>query len=156
MNKDQLLTKLWEQYADITPSAKKIHELLEDRGEEIQNDHIAIRTFNDKRVNIAVLEKPFLNVGYEARGEYNFETKKLYAKHYEHVTDKNAPRIFISELELEKCSAELQETVQEILNSCDQNVFNDPELVLSGSVAPKVFTPRIFTLTEAPATPPLF
>ncbi|PIF29784.1 uncharacterized protein DUF1338 [Flavobacterium sp. 9] len=134
MNKDQLLTKLWEQYADITPSAKKIHELLEDKGEEIQNDHIAIRTFNDKRVNIEVLEKPFINVGYEAKGEYNFETKKLYAKHYEHATDKSAPRIFISELELEKCSAELQETVQNILNSCDQNVFNDPELVLSGSV----------------------
>ncbi|MET3026559.1 DUF1338 domain-containing protein [Flavobacterium sp. UW10123] len=134
MNKDQLLKKLWEQYVEITPSALKIHELLENKGEEIKNDHIAIRTFNDKRVNIQVLEKPFLNVGYEAKGEYHFETKKLYAKHYEHATDKDAPRIFISELELEKCSAELQATVANLLDSCDQNVFNNPELVLSGSV----------------------
>ncbi|KAF2330946.1 DUF1338 domain-containing protein [Flavobacterium nitrogenifigens] len=134
MSKDQLLTKLWEQYVEITPSALKIHELLEDKGEEIKNDHIAIRTFNDKRVNIEVLEKPFLNVGYEAKGEYHFETKKLFAKHYEHATDKDAPRIFISELELEKCSADLQNTVENLLNSCDQNAFNNPELVLSGSV----------------------
>ncbi|MEN2489635.1 DUF1338 domain-containing protein [Flavobacterium sp. B11] len=134
MNKDQLLTKLWEQYVEITPSALKIHELLEDKGEEIKNDHIAIRTFNDKRVNIEVLEKPFLNVGYEAKGEYYFDTKKLFAKHYEHATDKDAPRIFISELELEKCSADLQTTVENLLNNCDQNVFNNPELVLSGSV----------------------
>lgn len=134
MTKTELLSKLWEQYAEITPSAKKIHTLLENKGENILNDHIAIRTFNDKRTNIEVLEKLFLKVGYEARGDYNFESKKLFAKHYEHTTDKNAPRIFISELELEKCSSELQETVKTILDSCDQNVFNDPELVLSGTV----------------------
>jgi hypothetical protein len=134
MDKNQLLSKLWEQYTEVTPSAKKIHALLGQKGEEIKNDHIAIRTFNDKRVNIEVLEKPFLNVGYEARGDYNFDSKKLFAKHYEHTTDKDAPRIFISELELEKCSPELQETVKNMLDNCDQSVFNNPELVLSGSV----------------------
>jgi len=50
MNNNQLLSKLWEQYANITPSAKKIHTLLENKGEEIKNDHIAIRTFNDKHI----------------------------------------------------------------------------------------------------------
>ena len=98
MDKNHLLTKLWEQYAEITPSAKKIHDLLEEKGEEIKNDHIAIRTFSDKRVAIEILEKPFLLVGYQAKGKYNFESKKLFAKHYEHSTDKKAPRIFISEL----------------------------------------------------------
>ncbi|REG98856.1 DUF1338 domain-containing protein [Flavobacterium aquicola] len=134
MDKNQLLSKLWEQYAAITPSAKKIHTLLADKGETIQNDHIAIRTFNDPRINIAVLEKPFLAVGYEARGEYIFESKKLFAQHYEHTTDSSAPRIFISELELEKCSDELQQTVKNILDDCDQNEFSNPELVLSGSI----------------------
>ncbi|HRL71528.1 MAG TPA: DUF1338 domain-containing protein [Flavobacterium sp.] len=133
MDKNHLLTKLWEQYAEITPSAKKIHDLLEEKGEEIKNDHIAIRTFSDKRVAIEILEKPFLLVGYQAKGKYNFESKKLFAKHYEHSTDKKAPRIFISELELEKCSPRLQETVKNILDGCDQNEFNNPELVLSGS-----------------------
>jgi hypothetical protein len=112
MNKDLLLSKLWEQYMSITPSAKKIHALLEQNGEKIENDHIAIRTFNDVRVNISVVEKPFVNAGYVAKGEYFFESKKLYAKHYEHTTDANAPRIFISELELEKCSESLQNSVK--------------------------------------------
>ncbi|OCB74800.1 DUF1338 domain-containing protein [Flavobacterium crassostreae] len=134
MNKSQLLSKLWEQYAAITPSAKKIHDLLEQKGEKIENDHIAIRTFNDPRVSIAVLEKLFVQLGYEEKGDYIFESKKLFAKHYEHTTDKNAPRIFISELELEKCSSELQQTVKQILDSCDPAVFENPELVISGTV----------------------
>jgi hypothetical protein len=134
MNKTLLLSKLWEQYAEITPSAKKIHDLLEQKGEEIKNDHIAIRTFNDERVNINVLEKLFVKLGYEEKGEYIFESKKLFAKHYEHSTDENAPRIFISELELEKCSQKLQETVKTILDSCDPTVFTNPELVICGTV----------------------
>jgi hypothetical protein len=133
MDKNQLLSKLWEQYAEITPSAKKIHTLLEEKGETILNDHIAIRTFNDPRVNISVLEKIFVNVGYEARGEYVFESKKLFAKHYEHTTDKDAPRIFISELELEKCSESLQNTVKKLLDDCDPNEFNHPQLALNST-----------------------
>jgi hypothetical protein len=133
MDKNQLLSKLWEQYAAITPSAKKIHTLLEEMGEIIQNDHVAIRTFNDKRVNISVLEKIFVSVGYEARGEYVFESKKLFAKHYEHTTDKNAPRIFISELELEKCSESLQNIVKKLLDDCDPSEFTNPELALNST-----------------------
>jgi hypothetical protein len=134
MTKDLLLSKLWEQYKNITPSAKKIHALLEQSGEKIENDHIAIRTYNDERVNIAVLEKPFVKAGYVAMGEYFFESKKLYAKHYEHATDIAAPRIFISELELEKCSEELQSLVKVLLDACDQSIFEKEDLVLSGAV----------------------
>jgi hypothetical protein len=134
MTKEVLLTKLWEQYQEITPSAKMIHTLLAEKGNTIANDHIAIRTFNDKRVNIAVMEKPFLAAGYVAMGEYNFESKKLFAKHYEHATDKTAPKIFISELELEKCTQGLQETVQMVLDNCDQTAFESEELVLQGTV----------------------
>jgi len=134
MDKDLLLSKLWEQYVEITPSAKKIHSLLEEKDEKIKNDHIAIRTFNDKRVNIEVLEKPFLKVGYVAKGEYFFESKKLFAKHYEHTTDTTAPKVFISELELEKCSTELQSNVKNLLDSCDQTVFEQDDLILSGTV----------------------
>ena len=134
MTTNKLLSKLWEQYAEITPSATKIHDLLEKKGEQIKNDHIAIRTFNDKRVNIKVIEKLFLKVGYEEKGEYFFDSKKLFAKHYEHSIDKNAPRIFISELELEKCSPKLQAIINDVLDSCDLEIFKNPELVLSGAV----------------------
>jgi hypothetical protein len=132
MNKEQLLTKLWEQYTAITPSAEKIHALLGKNGQEISNDHIAIRTFDDARVNISVLEKPFLDAGYEAMGDYVFEAKKLVAKHYQHSTDKDAPKIFISELQLEKCSTLLQEIVQTVLDSCENTVFENPSLITTG------------------------
>ncbi len=134
MNKQELLAKLWEQYTAITPSAEKIHSLLGKNDQTISNDHIAIRTYNDARVNISVLEKPFVAAGYEAMGEYFFEAKKLYAKHYQHTIDKNAPKIFISELLLEKCSENLQVIVKEILDDCDQTVFENPELIIKGRV----------------------
>src|ERR1700741_1687039 len=98
MNKEQILEKLWEQYIAITPSAERIHALFAQRGEVLQNDHIAIRTFNDKRVNIDVLEKVFIEAGYKTIDEYHFDQKKLFARHYQHSTDSKAPKIFISEL----------------------------------------------------------
>ena len=134
MTKETLLNDLWNQYTMITPSAEKIHSLLTEKGEKIENDHIAIRTYNDKRVNINVLEKPFLSVGYEEKGTYLFEQKKLVAKHYEHKTDKKAPKIFISELELEKCSNELQAIVKTFLDNTDLSKFSDPNLIVNGRV----------------------
>ncbi len=134
MTKEELLDRLWEQYTAITPSAEKIEALLSKNGSLITNDHIALRTFNDSRVNIAVLEKPFLEAGYAPCGTYDFASKKLFAKHYEHTLDKQAPRIFISELELEKCSAGLQRIVQKILDSCDAETFKQPDLILAGRI----------------------
>nr|WP_305069969.1 DUF1338 domain-containing protein [Flavobacterium covae] len=83
---------------------------------------------------MSVLEKPFIKAGYEPKGEYVFESKKLFAKHYEHATDKSAPRVFISQLELAKCSESLQKTVKETLDACDQSVFQKEDLILSGAV----------------------
>ena len=134
MTKETLLNDLWNQYTLITPSAEKIHALLTEKGEVIENDHIAIRTYNYKRVNIDVLEKPFLSVGYEEKGTYLFEQKKLVAKHYEHKTDKKAPKIFISELELEKCSNELQAIVKSFLDNTDLSKFTDKNLIINGRV----------------------
>src|SRR5690606_41440472 len=52
----------------------------------------------------------FKALGYEECGEYHFEAKKLYAKHYEHP-DRSLPKVFISELLLDKCSDYLRETI---------------------------------------------
>lgn len=134
MQKDQLLASLWENYVAITPSALEIQQLFSVNGKAIHNDHIALRTYNDPRVNISVLEKPFLAAGYEAKGEYVFVEKKLFAQHYEHKTDKLAPKIFISELKLEECSELIQTSVKEVLNNCDQNIFKAEDLILKGRV----------------------
>jgi hypothetical protein len=56
--KDLLLSKLWSSIKH-NPSAKNSC-FAGAKWRKIENDHIAIRTYNDERVNIAVLEKPFV------------------------------------------------------------------------------------------------
>lgn len=134
MNLDQFFDELWIQYITKSPSAEKIKTLFEKEGNTIFNDHIAIRTFNDPRVTISVLAQPFLDRGYEEKGEYHFKKKKLYAQHFEHKTDQNAPKIFISELLLEEFSEDLQAVVKSNLDKVDPKIFQTEFLILEGRV----------------------
>ncbi len=110
-----LLDKMWIDYIAINPMAKKIYDLLTGTGDRIQNDHIALRTFNHPRVGIDVMAAPFTASGYKYCGDYHFPEKKLYAKHYEHADD-SLPKIFISELKLEDFSPALQKTVKGLID----------------------------------------
>lgn len=111
----RLLDKMWQDYIAINPLALKIYDLLMAEGEVIQNDHIALRTFNHPRVGIDVLAKPFLDSGYEYGGDYQFKEKKLYAKHFQHP-DLPLPKIFISELKCEEFSSDLQALVERMMS----------------------------------------
>ncbi|ALU75394.1 succinyldiaminopimelate aminotransferase [Tenacibaculum dicentrarchi] len=132
MTTAQIFDKLWKEYSERTPSAQKINDLFKAKGNEIYNDHVAFRTFDDERVNIEVLAAPFLAAGYKECGDYTFEAKKLYAKHYEHTTDKNAPRVFISQLKTKEFSAELQATVKRLIDGLSTEDLNPAELVFKG------------------------
>ena len=83
MHIDEIFEQLWIQYASENPSVKNIHALFKREGEEIVNDHVAFRTFNDPRVNIDVLSKVFTSRGYAEAGSYHFPQKKLFARHFE-------------------------------------------------------------------------
>ena len=111
---EQLIDELWDSYQKINPQADQIHNLLTDRGETIVNDHIAFRTFQDPRIGIDQLAIPFLEAGYQAGDEYHFETKKLYAKHFQH-RDPALPKVFISELLLSEFSGEFRDIIQGML-----------------------------------------
>ncbi len=128
----KLFDPIWEDYLKQNPEVKKVYELFTNLGEEVVNDHIAFRTFNDPRVNIDVLAKPFIDAGYEFRGEYTFEQKHLYAKHFELKGFKNAPRIFISELKLEEMSAFVRETALRIIDQIPANILSSSNVILSG------------------------
>lgn len=132
MSTKALFEKLWNEYVERTPSAKKVKYLFESQGNTIANDHIAFRTFDDSRVNIDVLAKTFINNGYEFKNDYHFPKKKLYAKHYEHKTDKNAPLVFISELITHEFPAEIQSIIKSTLDSVDFNTVDTNNLILSG------------------------
>jgi hypothetical protein len=128
-----IFDRLWADYTSMNPEVKKIYDLFEAEGERVLNDHIAFRTFNDPRVNINVFSKPFLDAGYEYRGEYTFEEKHLYARHFEHKTFEDAPRVFISELKSEDFSDQLQKTVRNIIDKIPKNLLQPEELIFSGN-----------------------
>ena len=110
-----LLAKMWEDYTAMNPQVLRIYQLFQEQGETVQNDHIALRTFNHPKVTIDVLAKPFVDSGYAYRQDYHFPEKKLYAKHYQHP-DEQYPKIFISELKLEEFDEELQTTVRQLID----------------------------------------
>ena len=128
---EQIFNELWKRYTAQNPSAQAIHDLFTKEGENVINDHVAFRTFDDPRMNIQVLSKKFLKAGYEFKGEYVFEDKHLKAVHLEHPSEKNAPRVFISELIQSKFSEEFQKLIKKRINSVGNAYYGDPDLIFN-------------------------
>jgi len=129
-----IFNKLWSIYTDQNPSVQRVYDLFINEGEEVVNDHIAFRTFNDPRIGVDVLAQPFLKAGYEFKGDYQFEEKKLFAKHFEHKTDPKAPRVFISELKVHEFSDFLRTTIAEVINRIPQERLGAEDLIYSGNL----------------------
>jgi hypothetical protein len=128
---ETLFTALWSDFITrLCPSADEIHQLMTEH-EALENDHIALRTFNLPSVGIDVVAAPFLAMGYRACGEYLFESKKLSAKHYEHPNP-SAPKVFISELMVEQCSPELQEIVHSLVSQVPDGFDHQQSFLYGG------------------------
>ncbi len=132
MKTQDIFSKLWVDYTSRNPYVKKVHDLFIAEGEEVVNDHIAFRTFSDSKVNVDVLSKIFLKMGYVEKGQYIFEQKHLFAKHFEIENDPLAPRVFISELVTKDFSPFLQETVTEVIDNIPKELTSSDELIFSG------------------------
>lgn len=128
-NLESLFENLWEQYSGVNLQAGQIHSLLRQRGESIVNDHIALRTLGLPNLNIEVLSEHFKKFGYVEKGEYEFEQKKLRAKHYEL---EGYPRVFISELKVEEFSTFLQETVKALAAEVTESQLSSNSFLYSG------------------------
>ncbi len=106
-----LFDALWQDYTQrLCPQAAKIQALFQ-QDTPVTNDHIALRTFALPSMGLSRMAAPFIALGYQAKGEYIFKTKRLYARHYVHP-DPIYPKLFISELDLEACSSSLKKTVK--------------------------------------------
>lgn len=131
-NVNELFAQLWDSYLTVTPSARRIHALLgSSQQDDVINDHIALRTFNLPQIGLEKLAAHFLALGYVESGEYHFEAKKLYAKHYEHP-NAQLPKVFISELLLEKCSTQLQSIIQGLVAQLDPAAVTADNFLYSG------------------------
>lgn len=128
-----LFANLWDNYLSVTPSAVEVHKLLgTTQQDDIINDHIALRTFNIEKVSLEKLAAHFLAVGYKECGEYHFEAKKLYAKHFEH-SDPKQPKVFISELLIDQCSEQLQKIVTDLVDQIDPDAVTADNFLYSGT-----------------------
>ena len=122
----KILQSLFETYSERVPDVKKITDALIKKNiiksqHDIINDHIAFRTMGAKNLGIKSFEKIFLHHGYTKRDFYSFEKKKLNAFWYSH-SQKNMPRIFISELRVN----ELSEKAQQIIFKYTHKICSDP------------------------------
>ncbi len=134
MEYKKIFERLWADYTENNPHVKKVYDLLVAEGENVINDHIAFRTFNDTRINVDALAKVFIENGYQEKQSYTFENKHLFAKHYEHKTNLLAPRVFISELILKDFSPEFQQIIQSEIDKIDKRILFSDELIYSGNV----------------------
>ncbi|MBC7465798.1 MAG: DUF1338 domain-containing protein [Bdellovibrio sp.] len=128
---EDFLLKMWADYIKMNPQADKIFNLFSQNGETVLNDHIALRTFNHPTLGIKSLAKVFTDMGYKEAGEYFFKEKKLYAQHFEHP-DSELPKIFISELELQKVSAFVSETLNQCAEQIPSSAIADKNFSFSG------------------------
>lgn len=136
---DNLFSHLWQDYLAITPSAKKVHDLLEGyefehsgKSTKLDNDHIALRTFNIEKINLEKLAAHFTALGYTEQGQYDFVEKKLRAKHFEHP-DNTQPKVFISELLVEEMPSEVQQIIFKMTDNIADNAAQQDNFLYSGT-----------------------
>ncbi|MGB0936205.1 MAG: DUF1338 domain-containing protein [Colwellia sp.] len=127
---EALFNNIWTQYLAVTPSAKSIHNLL-GNGDDVINDHVAYRTFNIEKVNLQKLAKHLTDLGYTECGQYDFEAKKLTAKHYEHP-DETMPKVFISELRVEEFPENIQEIIHALVDQLPEDAASQADFLYSG------------------------
>jgi hypothetical protein len=113
---DKVFDGLMTRYKKRVPDVNKIINSMIDEGiikgvNNIENDHVAFRTLKVKYLGITSLEKIFLYLGYKKMDYYYFESKKLNAYYYAPPLER-FPRIFISELIVEKLPNLLQTIIK--------------------------------------------
>src|SRR5690554_1172072 len=129
-DKNKTFERLWGHYITLCPSATKIHDLLQSKGDLI-NDHIAFRTLDDERINSHVLAAHFEEMGYSKKGDYHFDEKKLDAIHLEHP-DPLVPKVFISELLSSEFSKELQSVLKAMVEEIPGKWYGNKDLIFQG------------------------
>ncbi|WP_144393972.1 DUF1338 domain-containing protein [Pleionea sediminis] len=116
----QLFENLWVDYLKLTQDAERIHQLFSNLGENIINDHIALRTFNRGKANLDQIAKFLESYSYFPVEEYHFEAKKLRAYHFENKFNEKSPKIFVSELLLEQMPDNVQDICNRLINEGDK------------------------------------
>lgn len=131
MQHGDFFSHLWLDYIRVTPQAARIHALFTEQGDKIVNDHVAFRTFNLSPISIADLEPRILELGYRRFEFYNFEEKKLNAWAYL-PEEEMLPRIFFSELLVERLSPNVQSIIRGLVAQVPERVKDHSDVFRAG------------------------
>lgn len=122
----RLLDILWGQYKKRVVYAAQYQDMVERQGGRVQNDHIALRTFNTQTgqqpAGVAAIARILEPLGYQKKDQYIFADKHLTAWHWEHATHPDHPKIFVSQLEVDR----LTPATAAMIDAC---VANAPDLL---------------------------
>jgi hypothetical protein len=121
---EKWIEQLWIDHLRVNPQAGEIRSLLKSKGEQIFNDHIALRTFAHKGIDIESIAPQLIKLGYRSCGDYQFKQKKLLSQHFEH-RDAQAPKIFLSELQQHQLSKKSQALIAPLLAQCEMREMED-------------------------------
>ncbi len=119
----ELFDVLWSRYRRRVSYAAEYERIVREAGATFVNDHIALRTFACQQplTGIASIARVFEALGYASAGCYNFPTKHLSAIHFQH-TNREFPKVFVSELRTWELSPPVQKIIQKIVSSHRQAV----------------------------------
>jgi hypothetical protein len=129
---EEVLDALWRDYVATTPQAERIQHLLTERGERVQNDHVALRTYALPGIGIDALARPFEQLGWrEQPDRYRFDDKKLVARFWQHP-DPTLPKVFISELCVSELSAAANQIIDNLVRQLPPGFGTRPDLPWAG------------------------
>lgn len=114
----ELFDALWSRYRRRVSYVGQYERIVREAGATFVNDHIALRTFACQQplTGIASIARVFEALGYALAGCYNFPNKHLSAIHLQH-TNREFPKVFVSELRTWELSPSAQQIIQKIVSS---------------------------------------
>ena len=111
----QLLHLLWEEYASRVAYARTYQNLLAEMGGTFVNDHLAFRSLaleaNGTYLGIRNVQRIFDALEFSEKGQIDFHETHLLARYFQHPAP-NFPRIFISELNVERLPSGISELIK--------------------------------------------
>ncbi len=131
MKATQFFEALFQDYTRIAPQAGQILASVEERFGEVQNDHVAFRTFSLEPIRGSELEDAFFDMGYTRHRPYAVPDKHLSAFSYVPRSAED-PLIFLSEFDVATLPPHLERWVENAISVVRDKNLSPMELLRCG------------------------
>lgn len=130
-----LMESLWDGYCKRVLYAQQYADMVKAEGGNVVNDHCAFRTFNTfvgkQPAGISAISEVLEALGYEKISPYSFPSKHLNSFHYQHPTNINFPKFFVTQLEVKNLSEETQNLINEAVKDTPDILAGEPRQLLA-------------------------